>query len=47
MLDLLAGRKNIGMGGAVRLNGHLIRPEITSKYISYVSQVCLAILCLC
>ena len=40
MLDILAGRKtNQGLSGAVRMNGSLIRPETTSKYISYVSQV--------
>ena len=39
MLDLLAGRKTSGASGEVRLNGHLSRPEIISKYISYVSQV--------
>ena len=43
MLDLLAGRKTIGVTGDVRLNGHLIRPEITSKYISYVAQVGLTV----
>ena len=39
MLDVLAGRKtSAGMTGAVRMNGNLIRPETTSKYISYVAQ---------
>lgn len=39
MLDILAGRKtSAGLSGVVRMNGNPIRPEITSKYVSYVAQ---------
>ena len=40
MMDILAGRKsNKGLSGTVTMNGYLITPAITSKYLSYIQQV--------